>query len=49
MARRALALLGKQVAGYGSLTIPVHLQLQLEDKRAEVAELAARMQKPDAV
>ena len=41
MARRALAILEERAAGYGSLDIPTHLQIQLEDKRAEVARLAA--------
>ncbi len=40
MARRALAVLEEQAAGYGSLEIPVNLRIQLEDKRREVAELA---------
>ena len=36
MARRALAILERQAAGYTSLEISAHLQIQLEDKRAEV-------------
>jgi len=32
-ARRALAILEEQAAGYTSLTIPAHLKLDLEDKR----------------
>lgn len=39
VAQRALAILEQQAAGYTSLTIPVHLQIQLEDKRKEVAAL----------
>ncbi len=39
MARRALSILEQQAAGYTSLTMPVHLRIQLEDKRAEVAAL----------
>ncbi len=40
MARRTLAILEEQAAGYGSLEIPVSLRVQLEDKRCEVTELA---------
>ncbi|MEW5870103.1 MAG: hypothetical protein AB1894_12565 [Chloroflexota bacterium] len=40
-ARRALAILEQQAAGYTSLTIPAHLKIELEDKRKEVAELEA--------
>jgi len=43
MARRALTILEEQAAGYTALTIPVHLQLELEEKRREVAELEARI------
>jgi outer membrane protein assembly factor BamB len=39
MAQRALDILEEQAAGYGSLAIPVHLQIQLEDKRREVTSL----------
>jgi outer membrane protein assembly factor BamB len=39
MAQRALDILERQVAGYGSLSVPVHLQIQLEDKRREVVLL----------
>jgi hypothetical protein len=42
-ARRALAILEKQAAGYTSLDIPAHLQIELEEKRAEVAKLEARL------
>ena len=41
MARRSLDILEEQAAGYTALTIPVHLQIQLEEKRREVAELEA--------
>ncbi len=44
-ARRALAALEEQAAGYTSLTIPVNLKLDLEDKRREVAELEGRLRK----
>jgi formylglycine-generating enzyme required for sulfatase activity len=42
MAQRALALLEEQAAGYTSLTLPAHLQIQLEDKRKEVRALVER-------
>ena len=42
-AHRALAILEAQAAGYTALTIPVHLKLDLEAKRREVAELEARL------
>lgn len=41
MARRALASLEAQVAGYTTLSVPAHLQLELEEKRRKVAELEA--------
>lgn len=44
-ARRALATLEEQAAGYTSLTIPVNLKLELEDKRREVAELERQTRK----
>lgn len=40
-ARRALASLEAQVAGYTTLSVPADLQLKLEEKRREVAELEA--------
>jgi len=43
MARRALAILEEQAAGYTALTIPAHLQIELEEKRRQVAELEARL------
>ena len=43
MARRALAILEEQAAGYTALTIPPHLKIELEEKRREVAELEARL------
>lgn len=45
-ARRALAILEAQAAGYTVLTIPAHLQLELEEKRREVADLEARTASP---
>ncbi len=41
-ARRALSILERQAAGFTSLSLPVSLQIELEDKRREVAELEAR-------
>lgn len=38
-AKRALEILEAQAAGYTSLTIPAHLQIELENKRKEVARL----------
>ncbi|MEA3309014.1 MAG: hypothetical protein U9Q70_05830 [Chloroflexota bacterium] len=39
MARRSLDILEEQAAGYTTLTIPVHLKIELEEKRHEVAKL----------
>ncbi len=44
-ARRTLAALEEQAAGYTSLTIPVNLKLELEDKRQEVEEMEGRLRK----
>jgi hypothetical protein len=41
--RRALTILEKQAAGFGTLQIPVHLRIELEEKRREVAALEARV------
>ena len=43
-ARRSLAILERQAAGYTSLTIPAPLQIELEDKRRQVAALERRLQ-----
>lgn len=43
MARRALAILEEQAAGYTALTIPTHLKIELEEKRREVAELEGKI------
>lgn len=43
MARRSLAILEEQAAGYGKLQIPAHLRIELEEKRREVAELEERL------
>lgn len=43
-ARRALATLELRAAGYTVLTMPANLQIELENKRAEVASLAANIQ-----
>ncbi len=42
MARRALALLETQAGAYAASAIPVHLQLDLEEKRKQVEDLEAR-------
>ncbi|MEW5869568.1 MAG: ATP-binding protein [Chloroflexota bacterium] len=42
-ARQSLAILEEQAAAYTALTIPAHLKIELEDKRAEVAALEARL------
>ena len=44
MARRALAILEEQVAGFGALHVPAHKLIELEEKRREVAELERRLQ-----
>lgn len=44
MARRTLAILEEQAAGYTALTIPVHLRIELEEKRRQVADLEAQLQ-----
>jgi hypothetical protein len=43
MARRALAMLEEQLAGFGALHAPVHLQIEVEEKRRQIAELEARL------
>jgi len=43
MARRSLAILEEQAAGYDKLQIPSHIRINLEEKRREVAELEARL------
>lgn len=43
-ARRTLAIMEIQAAGYGSLSIPPHLLIQLEDKRLEVANLEKQLE-----
>lgn len=43
MAQRALGVLEEQAAGYGKLSIPVHLQIELEDKRQELELLERRL------
>ena len=42
-ARQALALLEERAAGYTTLTIPVDLFIELDEKRKEVARLEARL------
>ncbi len=48
MARRVLAHLEKQAAGYTALTIPAPLQIELEDKRSEVDRLEAEVARRQA-
>ena len=43
-AKRILAVLETQASGYTSLTIPAHLQIELEDKRKEIVKLEADLQ-----
>jgi len=43
MAKRSLAILEEQAAGFGKLQMPGHLRIELEEKRREVAELEARL------
>jgi hypothetical protein len=43
MARRTLNILEEQAAGFTALTIPVHLKIELEEKRREVADLEAKL------
>ncbi|MEH2306692.1 MAG: caspase family protein [Nostoc sp.] len=47
MARRSLAILEEQAAGFGKLQMPGHLRIELEEKRQEVANLEARLQKSE--
>jgi len=42
-ARRTLAILEEQVAGFGILHAPAHLRIELEEKRNEVTELEAQL------
>lgn len=46
MARRTLSILEAQAAAYTALTIPAHLQIELEEQRRKVAELEARLHRP---
>jgi hypothetical protein len=46
MAHRALNILEEQAAGFGKLHVPAHLQIELEEKRRQVAELEARLTQP---
>ncbi len=43
IARRALVLLETQAAGFGALSIPLHLQIELEEKRKEVSRLESNL------
>ena len=44
IAKKSLAILEEQAAGYGKLQIPTRLQVDLEERRREVAELEARLE-----
>ena len=46
MARRTLAILEQQAAGYTLLSMPPELQINLEEQRRKVAELEAKLQEP---
>jgi len=46
-AKRALAVLEEQAAGFGSLNIPAHLRIELEDKRKEVQDIQNRLAELD--
>ena len=48
MARRTLAILEEQAAGYTALTIPAHLRIELEEQRRKVAELKKAMEEERA-
>ncbi len=43
MARRSLAILEEQAAGFGALHIPAHLQIELEEQRRKVADMERRL------
>jgi tetratricopeptide (TPR) repeat protein len=45
-AHRTLAILQDQAAGYSSKALPVHLRLELEDKRQEVTNLENQLARP---
>ncbi len=45
-ARRYLFILEEQAAAYGSVTIPAHLKIELEDQPKKIAELQAQLNKP---
>ena len=46
-AKRVLAISEQRAAGYTSLTLPVHLQIEIEDQRKEVARLENTLQPSD--
>ncbi|NWJ48810.1 MAG: SUMF1/EgtB/PvdO family nonheme iron enzyme [Chloroflexi bacterium] len=47
--KRRLAVLEEQYVGFGSLHAPVHLIIQLEDTREEIADLEKRLQTAQSV
>lgn len=44
MAQRALTILEEQAAAHTALSLPVHMRIELEEKRSEVARLEAQLQ-----
>jgi nucleoside phosphorylase len=43
MARQALSILARQAAGYTTLTMPVHLKIELDEKRQQVSDLEEKL------
>jgi hypothetical protein len=48
-AQRALRVYERTAAGYGSLSLPPHIALEMEDKRVEVEDLEQRVAELDAL
>jgi hypothetical protein len=46
MAKRTLAILEEQASGFTKLTLPAHLQIELEEKRREVEQLEKMLNDP---
>jgi|GEM_PF-2536335 len=42
-AKRILAIMEVQIAGFGSLNVPSHKLIEREDKRKEIADLEKRI------
>jgi hypothetical protein len=47
--RRALQILEEEAAGFGNLHIPAHLQIELEEKRAEVSSIRTRLDQLEGI